>query len=67
MNEDIMRQAGLGKQVDMVKKGICPTCGKKDAKSTLRTEEYASVAEFNISGMCQQCQDEVFSGEEPEC
>ncbi len=35
----------------------CPTCGKPVSK--FRDE--LSEREFRISGMCQECQDEVFS------
>ena len=35
----------------------CPTCGKLVSK--FRDE--LSEREFRISGMCQECQDEVFS------
>jgi hypothetical protein len=77
MNEDILRQAGLGHMVDRIKDGKCPTCKKE---ILLKNLEYAkfkgykpkadgfrddlSVKEFKISGMCQQCQDSVFDGEE---
>ena len=59
MNEEIMRKAGFGKEVDRVKEGKCPSCGKKiDATIEFRNE--VSVREYVISGMCQECQDEVF-------
>lgn len=64
MNEDILRQAGLGKHVDLVKAGKCPTCSKvinhDDFKDAL------SKKEFRISGMCQECQDSVFENVRPE-
>jgi len=60
MNNNIMYLAGLGDQVDNVKRGLCPTCGK-----TVRKEDFKdslSLREFEISGMCQECQDETFNG-----
>ena len=63
MNDDIMRQAGLGHMVDKVHKGVCPTCDTKDAKSTIKADDKLSLKEFKISGMCQACQDSVFNGE----
>ena len=59
MNDDIMRQAGLGHMVDKVHKGVCPTCNRKDAKSTINDDKL-SIKEFKISGMCQTCQDNIF-------
>ncbi len=56
MNENIMRKLGLGDHVDRVKQGLCPTCGK--AIGEFRND--LSTKEFKISGMCQQCQDDVF-------
>lgn len=42
---------------ECVARRICMTCGAQVA--FLRDE--ASLEEFRISGMCQQCQDEVFA------
>ena len=36
----------------------CPLCGEKVNISDLKDE--ISVREFTISGMCQNCQDEMF-------
>ena len=62
MNKDIMRQAGFEKEVKMVENGICPTCYKliimSDDPSTFKDQ--LSYKEFTISGMCQQCQDDIF-------
>ena len=58
MNDDIMRSAGFGEQVDRKNAGNCPLCSKsinmEDFKDAL------SKKEFTISGMCQQCQDSIF-------
>jgi hypothetical protein len=60
--KNILRQAGLGKQVDNVEMGLCPLCGKPVDKDSFKDE--LSIREFNISGMCQACQDDVFQAEE---
>lgn len=56
MNKEIMRKAGFGDQVDRVEKGLCPICGKP--VGVFRDE--LSQREFEISGLCQSCQDSVF-------
>jgi hypothetical protein len=56
MNREIMEELGLGKELNMIDAGICPTCGKK--VNALRNAK--SVQEYGISGMCQDCQDSVF-------
>lgn len=57
--KEIMRQAGLGKFVDKVEHGFCPTCDKPVVVTDFKDE--LSKKEYEISGMCQKCQDEVFS------
>lgn len=37
----------------------CPLCGHPDPKTTIR--DSISMQEFNISGLCQQCQDRGFA------
>ena len=59
MNDEIMRELGFGREVDRVAKGLCPTCGEKVGSF----KDGLSQKEYEISGMCQQCQDETF-GEE---
>lgn len=74
MNKELMCKAGLSKEVNMVKGGLCPMCGEKvcqdlcpDPKlcTKLNIQLYfrdeLSRKEFDISGMCQRCQDEVFN------
>lgn len=60
MNKDIMRQAGFSTEIDRVEKGLCPMCEKvvdqEDFRNTL------SRKEFEMSGMCQKCQDLTFGG-----
>jgi hypothetical protein len=41
--------------------GRCPFCGRHDARWTIRDDE--SLREFEISGICQQCQDRTFGRE----
>lgn len=60
MNANIMRQMGFGRQMDMVSMGRCPRCGKLVNPSTFRDAE--SLREFNITGWCQDCQDEYYNG-----
>lgn len=58
MNEDIMRQAGFGKEVDLKKAGKCPFCKKDINEKDFKDE--ISRREFKISGLCQSCQDDTF-------
>jgi len=61
MNErtkDILRLCGLGNQVEAVEAGFCPLCLEPVSKDDLTSELY--IKEYNISGMCQKCQDKVF-------
>lgn len=41
-------------------KGLCPTCGDKINPNGFRDD--VSRREFDISGMCQNCQDKTFGG-----
>ena len=61
MNKDLMRRMGFGQEVDDVERGVCPFC--KKPISGARTEEFRdelSREEYKISGLCQECQDELF-------
>lgn len=40
------------------KQGKCPFCGKPASEMTFKDE--TSLKEFSISGLCQECQDEIF-------
>lgn len=57
----LLRMAGLGMFIDRVDHNQCPTCGRFVDLKDMRDE--LSRREFEISGMCQKCQDEVFGGE----
>jgi len=60
MNKDLMRKAGFGKEVDDVEAGNCPLC-KKVIHPNSEFRDELSLREYRISGMCQECQDGVFS------
>lgn len=60
MNKEIMKTAGFDKEVERAEAGLCTTCGK--VLSGFRDE--ISIREYRVSGMCQRCQDEVFSSPE---
>jgi uncharacterized CHY-type Zn-finger protein len=52
------------KKVDMSKEqDRCILCGKIIKLEDFKDE--LSIREFNISGLCQQCQDNIFEEEEP--
>lgn len=54
-----MNNAGFTKEINLTKQGKCPLCGKKiDTKTEFRDE--LSMREYEVSGLCQKCQDEVF-------
>lgn len=59
MNKDIMKAAGFKKEIKKVEKGLCPFCGQKIDTKDFRDE--SSLKEFEISGLCQKCQDETFN------
>ena len=58
MNETIMRKMGFGEQVDLVKDSKCPLCRKPIEPDEFKDE--LSLREYQISGMCQSCQDGFF-------
>lgn len=58
MNKKIMEKAGFSKEVERVERGNCPFCGRQ-----IKMEEFKdalSRKEFQISGLCQTCQDTIF-------
>jgi hypothetical protein len=55
MNIDLIR-LHFPKQAERIEAGLCPTCGIKVGE--FRNER--SKREFQISGLCQECQDNVF-------
>lgn len=59
MNRDIMRKTGKEKEVEDIDAGRCPFCHMEVNYEDFRDE--LSKKEFNISGLCQKCQDEIFN------
>lgn len=54
-----MLETVFPEEMERVKAGKCPFCGKEiDPDTEFRDE--ISRKEFDISGMCQKCQDEIF-------
>jgi len=62
VNKKIMRLAGFNKEVDRVEQGLCPTCGEK--VDTSKFTSSLDWKEYNISGMCKECQNKVFGESE---
>lgn len=58
MNEKIAEHLGFKKEVELVKFGNCPFCGKRVVMLDFR--DALSRKEYSISGLCQKCQDEFF-------
>jgi hypothetical protein len=59
MNKEIMKALGFTKEVELVENNQCPACkqhinGKADFKNEISWKEY------QISGLCQECQDAIF-------
>ena len=59
MNKEIMKVMGFGKQIKLVEERQCPICKKPTKESDFK--DSLSRVEYRISGLCQTCQDEVFS------
>ena len=58
--KQILRMVGLHEQVNRVEMSRCPTCNRRiDPEVDFR--DALSKKEFSISGMCQECQDAVFT------
>lgn len=51
---------GFEDQILLIEAGKCPFCQKQIDKSQFKDEK--SIDEYNISGMCQKCQDELLDG-----
>jgi hypothetical protein len=56
MNKKIMQRIGFGQQVKDVENKVCPVCKQKIGEF----RDSLSRKEYEISGLCQKCQDEVF-------
>ncbi len=59
-NREIVRKV-FPEMVERVDKGLCPLCSKKVADIKFKDE--LSIKEYEISGMCQICQDSFFKEE----
>lgn len=60
MNKEIMEGAGFSKEVKKVEIFICPLCNKEIGSF----RDAISVREYQISGLCQECQDKFFTEKE---
>ena len=49
---------GLEELFQAKEKGICPFCTREVKEEDLKNE--LSKKEYNISGLCQRCQDDFF-------
>lgn len=58
MNKKIMEAFGLGDKAKAVEEGLCPSCGNHVNFEDFRDD--LSRREFDISGLCQKCQDEFY-------
>lgn len=58
MNKELMRVLGFEEEVEMVENGRCPFCGRQVDVREFR--DARSLREFEISGLCQRCQDAFF-------
>ena len=57
MNNDMIKLL-MPRQYYLIQAGRCPICENKIDRSTLK-DDY--LTEFNISGMCKECQDKIFN------
>ena len=61
MNKDIMKAFGFAEEVAKVDLGMCPFCNEIVKEEDFRNE--ISKKEFQISGLCQKCQDKMFGAD----
>jgi hypothetical protein len=50
---------GFDKEVGKVEQGLCPFCDQPVSEKDFRDE--ISRREYELSGMCQNCQDQTFN------
>ena len=62
MNIEILKGLGFGEQVKRMGNKKCPCC-YDDIKHT-DFRDVVSVKEYCVSGLCMQCQDDMFGGED---
>lgn len=58
VNKTIMKTLGYDMQLANIEQGLCAVCGEPVKRADLRDD--ISRAEFDISGLCQKCQDATF-------
>jgi hypothetical protein len=58
IKRNLLVSAGMGEEVRRVMLGMCPFCQKPVTIEDFRDD--LSRREFQISGMCQSCQDDIF-------
>ena len=56
----ILKALGYESEIEAVEHGFCPLCKEAVGKLT----DQLSKDEYEISGMCQTCQERVFDGNE---
>lgn len=61
MNEEIIKAIFGNEITNRLNNHLCPMCGQKINESDFR--DVLSKQEYDISGMCQQCQDRIFNVE----
>jgi ribosomal protein L37AE/L43A len=61
MNKKIVKQV-FPEMVERIEQNKCPICNKSVVKENFR--DILSLKEFQISGMCQKCQDDFFGKQE---
>lgn len=59
MNKNIMRAAGFSTEVDAIEEGRCPFC--KKLIESVPFKDDISRKEYEISGLCQECQDDIWA------
>ena len=60
MNKDIIGKL-FPEKLKLIEEGKCPDCGVEIKNTTFVGT--ASMKEFQISGLCQKCQDKVFGSD----
>lgn len=58
MNKELLKKVGFSGQVKLLEEGKCPFCSKVINQADFR--DTLSKREFEISGLCQVCQDDFF-------
>jgi hypothetical protein len=61
--KDLLRKMGFSKELERLEKGHCPFCDSEIDPDGFR--DPLSKREWEISGMCQKCQDSTFGESVP--